>query len=132
MVYIVVGLFAAIGALLRDGIGLITEHWWTGVFPVATLIINLIGCLVLGWFSKHVKKLKTVHPYIKTGISTGLIGSFTTFSTFSVETVKLFDNGNLPIGVVYLVLSYAGGWLMAYLGMKLGDRIMSVRKDAVE
>jgi len=132
MMYIVVGLFAMAGALLRDGIGQVTLNWWSGSFPVATLVINIIGCFVLGWFTNHIKKLSQVHPYIKTGVGTGLIGSFTTFSTFSVETIRLFESGHLLMGIVYLLTSYFGGWLFAFLGVKLGDHLIYKRQEVVK
>lgn len=123
MLMIVVGIFAIIGALLRDGVGEITSLWWSGIFPFATLIVNLAGCFILGWFTTHIKKLESVHPYIKTGVGTGLVGSFTTFSTFSVETIQLFDSGHLALGFIYLFVSFAGGWAFAFLGFSMGDFI---------
>ncbi|HET6871541.1 MAG TPA: CrcB family protein, partial [Sporolactobacillaceae bacterium] len=131
MLAIVVGLFAIIGALLRDGIGIVTAHLWHGIFPFATLSVNWIGCFVLGWFNYHIKKLDRVSVYIKTGFGTGLVGSFTTFSTFSVDTIKLFETGHITLGLIYLLDSFVGGFLLAYLGMRLGMVMMNKSGGAV-
>jgi fluoride exporter len=125
LLIIIIGLFAVVGALLRDGIGELTSHWWHGVFPVATLFVNLAGCFILGWFTTHIKKLEKVHTYIKTGFSTGLVGSFTTFSTFSVESIQLFESGHTTLALLYLLDSYLGGWAFVFLGYKFGKYIMA-------
>ena len=124
MLVIIVGIFAIIGALLRDGVGILTLQFWNGIFPVATLIVNLVGCFILGWSTSYIKELDNVHTYIKTGVGTGLIGSFTTFSTFSVETIRLFESGQIHIAALYLVISYIGGLWMTFLGFRTGELIL--------
>ncbi|GGE39549.1 putative fluoride ion transporter CrcB 1 [Pullulanibacillus camelliae] len=121
MVSIVVGFFGMIGALLRyelSDIGL----WQGTTFPIGTLLCNLIGCLVLGWFNQSIKRSEKIHTNIKIGISTGLIGSFTTFSTFSVETIELFQKHHVSLGILYILVSLIGGWCFVFLGDKLGQR----------
>jgi len=132
MVYVTIGLFSVLGALLRDVIGQWTTLWWEGSFPVATFSINILGCFFLGWFSGHLKKLERIPPTIKTGVSTGFIGSFTTFSTFSVETAHLFTNGHVLLAMIYLLLSYVGGFLCVFLGTKFGDWMMRNRRRVVK
>ena len=123
-----VGIAGSIGTLLRYFIGL-----WVGrlgmlsLFPVGTLTVNLIGCLVLGWFAQWAETKRFLSPPVRTGISTGLIGSFTTFSTFSAETVQLFRLGRWESGIAYLVISMFGGLCLVWLGTVIGGK---KRKEA--
>ncbi|MCQ6281039.1 fluoride efflux transporter CrcB [Bacillus sp. EB600] len=94
MVYIFVGIAGVLGSLSRYYLGLSIGTWWHHDFPLPTLSINLIGCFILSWLTMYISRLNLLHPYLVTGIGTGFIGSFTTFSTFSVETVKLIHSSH--------------------------------------
>jgi fluoride exporter len=105
-----------LGALTRYGIG---EWIQTNKgFPLGTLLINLLGCFFLGWFLTFITNRKNIKPELTLLIGTGFIGSFTTFSTFSVETILLFQNGETAYGVLYILISIILGVLMAYFGLK--------------
>jgi CrcB protein len=108
-----------VGALLRYGIGSLVHGLWASPFPLGTLIINIIGCLALGWFLTRFSRYESIHPYIRTGVATGLIGSFTTFSTFSIETVELLREGLKQEAMAYVVISFWGGLLAVWLGSRL-------------
>jgi fluoride exporter len=118
MVYVSVGLFGVIGALLRYYLGVSVSTVWHHSFPLATLLANLFGCFLLGWISTYLSRLGKLHPYILTGLGTGLIGSFTTFSTFSVETVTLIHSSNWGMAIIYVLLSFWGGLWAALMGTK--------------
>ncbi|MED1674543.1 fluoride efflux transporter CrcB [Pallidibacillus thermolactis] len=116
MVYLLVGIAGALGAMVRYIIGLVL---FTNVmFPMATLIINLIGSYLLAWFTTNLFQRIEVSPELKTAIGTGFVGSFTTFSTLSVETINLFRNGLIYMGILYILFSLFGGLLMCRLGYK--------------
>jgi CrcB protein len=114
-----VGIFGAIGALLRYGLGLYVRDWWSSPFPLGTLLINLAGCLALGWFSSWAAARKGLPAWVRTGVGTGLVGAFTTFSTFSVETVELVRDGCWGFAALYVLASLAGGFLLAWAGYGL-------------
>jgi CrcB protein len=120
--YFLVGIAGIIGALLRYLVGIYFNHWWFYDFPLATLLTNLSGCFLLGWLTKFLPKLKFLHPNFKTALGTGLIGSFTTFSTFSVETVKLIEAAMWASAFLYVLLSLTGGLLFSWLGYKTGQK----------
>lgn len=106
------------GALSRYVLG----EWFhssSNGFPTGTLMINLIGCLFLGWFLTFVSKRQRIKPELSLFIGTGFVGSFTTFSTFSVETVQLFQNSYIIQAVFYVFTSIILGLLMTYIGWKL-------------
>ena len=106
-----------LGAITRYRIG----EWiqTDNGFPMGTLLINLLGCFILGWFLTFFTIEKNINPQFTLFIGTGFIGSFTTFSTFSVETILLFQNGLMVYGALYVLISMIFGILLAHLGFKL-------------
>ncbi|MBA9027283.1 CrcB protein [Peribacillus huizhouensis] len=105
------------GAVCRYGVGIgfPAQHG----FPIGTFIINLFGCLFLGWFLTFIGQKKTIRPEVTSLIGTGFTGSFTTFSTFSVETIHLFQEGLFFLALLYVFASTILGLLFAYIGRKL-------------
>ncbi len=85
----------------------------TDAFPVATLLTNLLGALLLGALVVAVTEVWRPHRLVRPALGTGLLGGFTTFSTFAVEIRSL----PLPMSVGYLVSSVVGGFGLAALGM---------------
>lgn len=110
-----------LGTLLRYWTGLILAGGEVGSFPMGTLIANMTGAFVLGWFTTFIMAMKRLHPHILTAIGTGLIGSFTTFSTLSVETVQLFRHGDWAMGLFYALISLWGGLFMSAFGYYIGE-----------
>lgn len=126
---VAVGVGGFFGAMFRYIIG----EWihTANGFPLETLIINLLGCLFLGWFfNVRIRQLK-IHPRIKLAIGTGFVGAFTTFSTFSVETLYLINTNKLLFALLYVLLSVFGGIGLAFIGAKLalkGQRLEGDRE----
>lgn len=112
-----VGIAGAIGAVLRYLIGVFL--FTNSSFPYATLTINLIGSFLLAWLITFLIKRFSLSPAIATVIGTGFIGSFTTFSTLSIETIALFQSGNILLGLLYVFVSIIGGLVMSRLGFRL-------------
>ncbi|TFJ91896.1 fluoride efflux transporter CrcB [Lentibacillus salicampi] len=104
------------GAIARYALG---EWIVTSDFPLNMLVINLMGCFFLGWFLTFVSQRANIRPEVALLIGTGFTGSFTTFSTFSLETFQLFQEGLIVQGVLYIMASMIGGVLMACAGFKL-------------
>lgn len=116
MVYLLVGCGGVIGALLRYGVAAATVHWWSGGFPIATLFVNCLGCFLLPFLTGKLTSRITVS--MQKAITTGIIGSFTTFSTFSVETITLLEQGKIEPAIWYMLLSVGGGLFFVNLGYK--------------
>lgn len=106
-----------LGTLLRYALG----EWLPlqEVFPLTTLLINLSGCLLLGWFFTYISQHKGIDPIILLAIGTGFIGSFTTFSTFSIETVELLKSGLLLSALFYVLTTILCGLLFTYIGYRI-------------
>ncbi|MFX3623897.1 MAG: fluoride efflux transporter CrcB [Ectobacillus sp.] len=122
MAYVMVGLAGIVGAILRYMLGFAVQSVWTGFFPFATWTANMIGSFLLAFLTASFFRSRKIHPYAVSALGTGLIGSFTTFSTFSVETVQLLRNGKMVIALMYVLLSIAGGLAMAWLGLQTGNK----------
>lgn len=121
MVYLFIGVGGIAGSLLRYFISIMTIHIWNQAFPIATLMINLTGSFLIGWCSSFFYRYKKVPGYIKSAITTGFIGSYTTFSTFCLETIHLIESRDYLIGFIYVFISLLGGLLFVNLGTKLGS-----------
>ena len=118
--YLWIGLAGAIGALLRTGIGEILPH--KSGFPVATFMVNIIGTFLLCFLVTGVVQKISASKPIQDAITTGFLGSFTTFSALSMETVLLVENGELVIAVLYVGVSIAGGLAAGLFGFHMGQK----------
>ncbi|UTT42426.1 fluoride efflux transporter CrcB [Exiguobacterium aurantiacum] len=122
MLYVYVGLAGALGALVRYEIGVGIHNFYGGSFPFPTLAVNLIGSFLLGWLTHFLFRTERFSPTVVTALGTGFIGSFTTFSTFSVETIVMIETGNLMGALFYVTLSIFLGLFSSWMGYKLGNR----------
>lgn len=129
MAYIAVAIGGFFGACLRYGLA-----EWLGTingFPGSTLIINVFGSFFLAWFYTITSEHVTVNPNLRLGIGTGLVGAFTTFSTFTVDTWKLVSLGLFNQAFWYVFLSFLLGIIAAYSGYLLAQwqyRLQVVRR----
>lgn len=105
-----------LGSISRFGIGkwLMTDSR----FPTGTFVINILGCFALGWLLTTAAMKKNIPTNIVLLAGTGFLGSFTTFSTFSVETIKLIQSGMITVAVLYVLGSIIVGLLFTLLGWK--------------
>lgn len=107
----------AVGTALRAGLDLVLPHGETG-FPLSTLLANVLGSFLL---ALAVARLwPRASPWLRAGLGTGLLGSFTTFSALAVSLTAMTQAGLVPLAVGYLVLSLAAGFAAAALGLRLG------------
>ena len=110
-------ILAFIGGILRGYFTLLAgdDHF------IATIIINLIGAFVLAFITGALPYLIEISNDLMTGLSIGLVGGFTTFSTFSFDSINLFLNHKIGIGLLYVLVSLIGGLILAQIGTKLGQ-----------
>jgi CrcB protein len=86
----------------------------------STVVVNLVGSLVLGFLVARLWRLPSTPAWLKTGLGTGLLGSFTTFSAIAVNVVDSVSLGNIGVAFAALGLSLVGGILAAWAGLALG------------
>jgi CrcB protein len=117
-VLLAIGTGSFIGGILRYLISVTIQHKTTTSFPLGTLAVNLIGCLLIGvafGFADHGK----ISSAWKFFMVTGILGGFTTFSAFSNETFQLMRDGHFVIAFSYVGLSVVVGLFATFLGFML-------------
>ena len=116
--YLLVALFGAAGSVLRYSLYLITPRFFYLNFPVSTVLVNLLGSFFIGvCISLSDKSIITEN--IRIYIAIGLLGGFTTFSTFSMDLFNLLNKSLYAEMISYLVLSVFGGLLLFFAGYKI-------------
>jgi len=123
MTFLWIGLGAAIGANLRYLVGMAMAHWLGAGFPWGTLTINVTGSFLIGVIATLLGERLNVGPEWRLFLVVGLLGGYTTFSSFSLETIVLFNADRWFAGVAYVVGSVLLGLAACVIG------IMLVRAD---
>lgn len=116
--FLFVGAGGALGSVLRYWV---TKTWpATGVgFPVGTFMVNVAGSAVLGFLVGYLGS--SAHPDVRLGLFVGLLGGFTTFSTFAVESGGLVRGGFAGTAALYVVISLVIGLVAAVVGIQTGE-----------
>jgi CrcB protein len=116
--FLLVGAGGAVGSMLRYAIALLLPRAGKG-FPWATFTVNLVGCFVIGLLAGLIPRQ---HWMFRTGwmlLATGLCGGFTTFSSFALDNVKLFESGGNFTAVIYTAASLMLGIALCFAGYRL-------------
>ncbi len=122
-ILLLLAVFGTLGTLARYGLeGWVQERSGTQ-FPFGTLTVNLLGCLLLGAVGRFALNHIVVSPDLRTGLTIGFFGAFTTFSTFGWETVVMLQDGEWRRAGLYIVASVVGGLLAVAAGMRLGGAL---------
>ncbi len=124
MTFVYIALFAIFGAFARYGQTLAVQGFLGRDFPFATLSINILGSFLMGFLFFETLERIDLDPALRTGLLTGGLGAYTTFSTFSLETLNLIENAEWVKAALYVgasvVLSVAAAIFGAYLSRNLG------------
>lgn len=116
--FLLVGAGGAIGAMLRFACSNIVGRLVAGDFPLATMLINIVGSLAMGLFiGALAKAMPSWAVEARLFVAVGILGGFTTFSAFSLDTITLIERGQLVSAGLYVVLSVAVSVLGLYLGL---------------
>ena len=118
MSFIWVMIGGGLGAGLRYAISIGIQTNTSSTFPFGTLTANLLGCLAIGLLSAFFAQ--TESETLRLTLIVGVLGGFTTFSSFGLETVTLVQEGRLGEAAAYVLLSNIGGLLGVFVGLKLG------------
>ena len=112
----------AAGALLRYAVSGSAQKLTSGTFPLGTLCVNVIGCVLIGFFGAFFAGPHLVREEYRVALLVGLLGAFTTFSTFGWETVSLVNAGQLWQAGLNIALSNGAGLVSVVLGYRLGTK----------
>ena len=110
----------ALGALARYGIATAIPTPPNG-FPWATFLINVVGCLLIGVLMVLVTEVFTRHHLLRPFLGTGVLGGFTTFSTYVVDAQHLVDGGRAALGLLYLAGTLVAALAAVWLGSALAS-----------
>lgn len=117
--FIALFLGGGIGSMMRYGVQMLMHQKITPYnFPWATLTVNIAGCFLIGLFYSLSNRLNLSNEF-RTLLTAGLCGGFTTFSTFSNDTLELIRNGHWPMAAAYITLSVLLGLAAVFAGTSL-------------
>ncbi|UUD64280.1 fluoride efflux transporter CrcB [Pseudomonas seleniipraecipitans] len=114
-----VALGGAFGTLLRFTVGNWVNAHWPQHFYSATLLVNLVGCLLIGVLYGLFLLRPEVPAAVRAGLIVGVLGGFTTFSSFSLDTLRLLESSQAPLALGYVAVSVLGGLLATWAGLSL-------------
>jgi CrcB protein len=115
-----VALGGALGASARYGIDRLIERSSSAVFPVSTFTINVTGCFLIGVISAALVDRHHLPAWLRIGLVVGVIGGYTTFSTFAQEALDLGELHHMALAAAYVVASVAVGLAAVFAGTVVG------------
>ncbi|TPW29334.1 fluoride efflux transporter CrcB [Pararhizobium mangrovi] len=119
MQYLLVALGGAIGASLRHFVGVTATRFGGPGFPWGTMTVNILGSFVMGVIVELVARRLGQSINMRLFLMTGLLGGFTTFSSFSLDTAFLWERGQGTLAAVYVVASVVAGIAALFGGLAL-------------
>lgn len=116
--FVLVGIGGALGAMARYGTGVMIGRLWPMGFPLATLLVNGIGAIAMGLFVGLMARfLPPWQEDARLFVAVGMLGGFTTFSSFSLDTIVLIERGEWLLAGTYVLLSVVLCLIGLYLGL---------------
>ena len=115
--------FGSAGTLARYALQGLVQYRTETSFPTGTLTVNLLGCFLLGGIGQFALERLIIPPDWRIAIPIGFFGAFTTFSSFSWETVQMLQDGEWTRAILYVSGSVVGGLLLALAGIRIAERI---------
>ncbi len=119
MNFVMVALGGALGSVLRYSAGFGVAHIWPQHLYIATVLVNILGCFLIGCVFSWFLIRPDVSGMTTLLLMTGFLGGFTTFSTFSLDALRLLNDGQPVQALLYMGVTLVGGLLATWLGMAL-------------
>ena len=123
---LLIAAFGAGGSLLRYGLGTLIQRSAGTAFPLGTVIVNVIGCFAIGFLNALFLSKFAVREEWRVAILVGLLGGFTTFSSYAWESVALSNNNQVGLAVLNITLSNVVGLAAAFFAYRLGQWMFGV------
>ena len=120
MTVIAIAVAGALGALARYGLEGLVSNRWPGAFPWGTFVVNVTGAFALGFVFVLLTERVTIDTWARSALTIGFLGAYTTFSTLSFETYRLFEDGAVGLALANSLGSLAAGLVAVYLGVVAG------------
>lgn len=119
MGYLIVFLGGGLGAALRHGVNLLTARWLGTDFPYGTLSVNVTGSLVMGILAAYFAFQSDASQHWRLFLTTGILGGYTTFSSFSLDVALLYERGEVWLSALYVVASVVASIVGLFAGLAL-------------
>lgn len=119
MLYFIVFLGAGIGGALRHGVNVGAARLFGFGFPYGTLIVNVLGSFVMGLFAGFFVFRPGIPQHVRLFLTTGILGGFTTYSSFSLDTALLIERHAYWLAAAYVAGSLAAGLIALFAGMSV-------------
>ena len=119
MLYLIVFLGAGIGGALRHGVNVAATRQFGLGFPFGTLIVNIVGSFAMGLLAGYFAFRPGISQHMRLFLTTGILGGFTTFSAFSLDTALLVERHSYGLAAGYVVGSIAAGLSALFFGLAL-------------
>jgi CrcB protein len=116
---LLVAIGGAIGSLLRYYVGLGSLRLMGPGFPWGTLVVNVVGCFIIGVFAEMIARRFNASVELRLLLITGFLGGFTTFSAFSLDAISLFERGAVFAGGIYIAASVGLSMMAVMAGLGL-------------
>jgi crcB protein len=120
---LLVALGGGIGATTRYLVSDWAAERYGSQFPYGTLIVNLVGCFIIGLFMQLVTDRIIVNPYWRLLITVGFVGGLTTFSSFSYETLKLINEGDMFFALYNIASNVLLGFFATWIGITVAKAV---------
>ena len=114
----------ALGTGLRYGIGLWVGQRFESPFPAATLIVNLVGCVLIAFVMQLALRVTTFPPDLRVVLTTGFMGGLTTYSAFNYETTRLWLAGARRLALLNLGVTVVGCLVAGLIGLALARKVV--------
>ena len=113
---LLIGVAGLLGTLARYWLSGWLDSRWGATFPIGTMLVNLTGCLAIGFLFHATEEKYLIDPVIRTAVLAGFLGGFTTFSSFAVQTFNLIRDGEVFLAGANLLISNAIGLIFVWAG----------------
>jgi len=117
--FLFIFLGGGLGSVFRYLTSLLTQKFYTQSFPLATFLVNVLGCFLIGLLIGFSDKLFSSNADLRLLFITGFCGGYTTFSAFGYENIQLLQNNQLGLALTYIGLSVLLGLLAVWFGLFL-------------
>lgn len=114
-----IGAGGFVGAIARHVLAGVVQHRVGGFFPSGTLVVNVLGCALMGALLTVVEERQALGPDARMFLAVGILGSFTTFSTFGYETMELLRQGSTRLAALNIAANVVVGLVALWLGRTL-------------
>jgi CrcB protein len=120
MRFLLICLGGAVGTAARYGVGGLAARWWGTEFPYGTLVVNVTGSLLIGFIQQVGLTTLAISDTMRLVLTIGVMGGFTTYSSFSYETLRLVEEGSWLAALLNVVLTTGLCLAVCALGLGLG------------